>query len=100
MSTVLVRLDLVEEYYASKLSRQEFRDKKAGQGVHLSKTRFRQWIEDYKSGRLTRSVTNIYRIPKAGKSLEETISIIRIKTFCYLICFYRFNHLAENSFVL
>jgi hypothetical protein len=75
MSTVLVRLDLVEEYYASKLSRQEFRDKKAEQGVHISKTRFRQWIEDYKSGRLSRSVTNIYRIPKAGKSLEETISM-------------------------
>jgi hypothetical protein len=76
MATVTVRLALVEEYHASNLSRQEFRDKKAEEGIVISKTRFRQWIEDYKSGRLSSSVTNTYRIPRKGPPMDEIISLV------------------------
>jgi hypothetical protein len=81
MATVMTRLGLVEEFHASNLSRQEFRDMKAEQGILISKTRLRQWIEDYKSGRLSKSVTNTYRIPRKGPSDDDLIRIVN-SAFC------------------
>jgi hypothetical protein len=48
---------------------------KAEQGILISKTRLRQWIEDYKSGRLSKAVTNTYRIPRKGPSDDDLIVI-------------------------
>jgi hypothetical protein len=64
MATVALRLELIQEYLASKMSRHDFRKDKDKQGILISKSRFQAWLTDFKSGRLSNEVTNKYRIPK------------------------------------
>jgi hypothetical protein len=54
----------VEEFHPSGLTCNEFREKKQAEGISISKTRFHVWLVDYNSDRLSRDVTNEFRIPK------------------------------------
>jgi hypothetical protein len=52
MASIASMMDLVEEFHASGLTRNELREKRLAEGISISS--FHVWFADYISGRLQR----------------------------------------------